>query len=268
MPERIEVGALTLAYEERQPPGGSEEAVLFVHGLGGSLHSWWAQLAACEAAGRRAIAYDQRGAGQSAKPPGPYSVGLWVDDLERLIDGLGLRRVALVGQSVGCMIAEQAAVRLGARASGLALIGGGLRWREGSRPVFEERIRLAGAGRMDKIAAGVAETGLSERCRTENPALCGLFRAMIAGNDPACYAEWAAATAVAEMIEPERVGCPTLVACGELDPVAPPAFAEAIAAALPDARTRVIQGAAHWCQLEAPEAVNRALLEFLDEIAT
>ena len=48
----------------------------------------------------------------------------------------------------------------------------------------------------------------------------------------------------------------------------PPAFAEALAAAIPGARAAVVEGAAHWCQLEASAAVNAHLLEFLDEIAT
>jgi pimeloyl-ACP methyl ester carboxylesterase len=268
MPQRIELDGVSFVYEERRPKSAAEEPIVFVHGLGGSLYSWWGQLDACEAAGRRAIAYDQRGAGRSSKPPGPYSVELWVEDLERLLDGLGLGRVALVGQSVGCMIAEQAAVRLGRRVRALMVIGGALRWRPEAAPVFEDRVRLARAGRMDEIAATVAETGLSERCRAESPALHGLFRQLLAANEPASYAEWAAATAVAEMTEPDRVLCPTLVACGELDPVAPPAFAEAIAAAIPDARTAVIDGAAHWCQIEAPGAVSEVLLGFLREIAT
>jgi pimeloyl-ACP methyl ester carboxylesterase len=268
MPQRIELDGLSFVYEERHPESAAEDPIVFVHGLGGSLYSWWGQLDACEAAGRHAIAYDQRGAGRSSKPPGPYSVELWVEDLERLLDGLGLGRVALVGQSVGCMIAEQAAVRLGQRVRALVVIGGALRWRPEAAPVFEDRVRLARSGRMDEIAATVAETGLSERCRAENPALHGLFRQLLAANEPDSYAEWAAATAVAEMTEPERVPCPTLAACGELDPVAPPAFAEAIAAAIPDARTAVIDGAAHWCQIEAPGAVSEALLGFLREIAT
>ncbi len=67
------------------------------------------------------------------------------------------------------MIAEHAAVRLGERVRGLALIGGALRWRPEAGPVFEERVRLARAGRMDEIARAVAETGLSERCRQRNP---------------------------------------------------------------------------------------------------
>ncbi len=266
MAKRIELEDVSLSYEDRGPQ--APEAVVFVHGLGGSAYSWWPQLAACEAQARRAVAYDQRAAGLSSKPPGPYSVELWTDDLERVLDGLGIERAALVGHSVGCMVAEHAAVRLGDRAVGLVLVGGAIRWRPEAGAVFEERVRLARAGRMDEIAAAVAQTGLSERCRAENPALDGLFRELIASNEPQAYADWAAATASAEMVELERVPCPALAMCGELDPVTAPDFAQAIAAEIPDARTAVIEAAAHWCQLEAPDAVNDALLGFLAGLAT
>jgi 3-oxoadipate enol-lactonase len=266
MGERIELEDVQLAYEERG--GAGDSAVVFVHGLGGSAFSWWGQLAACAERGRRAIAYDQRGAGRSSAPAGPYSVELWARDLERLLEALEIERPTLVGHSVGCMIAEQAAVRLGERVRGLVLIGGALRWRPEAGPVFKERVRLARAGRMDEIAQAVAATGLSERCRRQDPALHGLFCELIASNDPLAYAEWSAATAVGEMVEPERVGCPTLALCGELDPVTPPAFGEAIAAAIPGARAGVIEGAAHWCHVEASAAVSATLLGFLDEIAT
>jgi pimeloyl-ACP methyl ester carboxylesterase len=269
MPNRVEIDGVTLVCHERGTAADAPDpAVVFVHGLGGSSYSWWAQLAACEAAGYRAIAYDQRGAGRSAKPPGPYSVELWTEDLERVLDRLGVAHAILVGHSVGCMIAEHAAVRLGERVRGLMVVGGALRWRPESAPVFEERVELALAGRMDEIAATVTQTGLSERCRARDPTLYGLFRELIASNEPRPYADWSAATAKAEMTELDQVACPSLAVCGELDPVAPPAFAEAIAAAMPDARATVIEGAAHWCQLEAPAAVSEVLLRFLGEIAT
>src|SRR5919197_1470922 len=101
MAERLELEDVTIAYEERQG-GGRSPTVVFVHGLGGSARSWWAQLAACEEAGYRAIAYDQRGAGLSSKPAGPYSVELWARDLLRLIEALEVERPVLVGHSVGC----------------------------------------------------------------------------------------------------------------------------------------------------------------------
>ena len=267
MAERLELEDLTIVYEERAG-AGREATVVLVHGLGGSLHSWWAQLAACEERGYRSIAYDQRGAGLSSKPPGPYSVEVWARDLVRMIDALEIDRPILVGHSVGCMICEQAAVELADRVAGLLVIGGALQWRPEAGPVFEERVRLAQEGRMEEIAVAVTGTGLSDSRRREDPVLAGLFRNLIAANDPRSYAEWSAATAPGRMVAPERVACPVLACCGEHDPVTPPAFARAIAEAVPDGRTAVVEGAAHWCHLEAPDAVNEILLAFADEIAT
>ena len=53
MAEWMELDGVGLAYEKR-PGAKSSAAIVFVHGLGGSINSWWAQLAACEERGRRA----------------------------------------------------------------------------------------------------------------------------------------------------------------------------------------------------------------------
>jgi 3-oxoadipate enol-lactonase len=261
---RVNVDGVELLFEDT---GGEGPAILFLHGLGGSARTWWAQLEACSEAGFRAIAVDQRGAGLSSKPTGPYSVELWAEDVVRFLDALGIERAALIGHSVGCMVAERAAVSLGDRAWALVVVGGAIRWRPEAAPVFSERVKLAKAGRMDEIAETVATTGLSERCRAERPALHGLLLEVIASNDPEAYAEWSAATAPGEMTELDRIECPTLAACGELDPVTPPSFAEAIVREVARGETAVIDGAAHWCQLEAPDALNEALLGFLEPAA-
>jgi 3-oxoadipate enol-lactonase len=252
MAEWMELDGVDLAYESRPGEAGSATIVL-VHGLGGSINSWWAQLAACEERGRPCVAYDQRGAGLSAKPPGPYSVEQWAEDLVALLDALELERPILVGHSVGCMVAEHACARLGERIRGLVTIGGALRWRPEAAPVFEERVKLARAGRMDEIATTVVGTGLSEARRAADPVLVGLFRDLIASNEAQAYAECSAATAVGEMVDTDRVACPVLATCGEHDPVTPEAFAAAIAAAV---------------HLEAPERVNEIVLGFADEFAT
>jgi 3-oxoadipate enol-lactonase/4-carboxymuconolactone decarboxylase len=70
------------------------------------------------------------------------------------------------------------------------------------------------------------------------------------------------------MVAPEHVACPVLACCGEHDPVTPPSFAQAIADAVPNGRTAVVDGAAHWCHLQAPEVVNGILLGFAHEVAT
>jgi pimeloyl-ACP methyl ester carboxylesterase len=264
MAERIEIDGLTFAFEDS---GGSGPIVLFLHGLGGSANAWLAQLEACRQRGWRGIAYDQRGAGRSDKPEGPYSVELWAADTGRLLDALEIERAALVGHSVGCMVAEHAALRVGERAWALAVCGGALQWRPEAGPVFEERVKLAQAGRMDLIAETVATTGLSERCRREDPRLVGLMREIIASNDPRAYALWSQATAIAQMTDLQDLPCPLLAFCGSEDPVAPPAVSEQIAAAAPKGRAAVVEGAAHWCLIEDPEGTANALFAFLDEHA-
>jgi 3-oxoadipate enol-lactonase len=261
---RIEIDGLTFAYEDT---GGAGPTVLFLHGLGGSANAWLAQLEACRERGWRGIAYDQRGAGRSDKPEGPYSVELWAEDAERLLDALEIERAALVGHSVGCMVAEHAALRAGERVWALAVCGGALQWRPEAGPVFEERVKLARAGRMDEIAETVAATGLSERCRRDDPRLLGLMREIIASNDPQAYALWSQATAVAQMTNLPALPCPLLAFCGSEDPVVPPAVSEQIAAAAPRGRAATVEGAAHWCILEDPQATTKTLFGFLDEHA-
>jgi 3-oxoadipate enol-lactonase len=259
--ERLDIGEVTLAYEDMGTDG---PPVVFIHGLGGSIYGWWGQLAACEPRGYRGVAYDQRGSGRSDKPDGRYSVEGWAEDLTRVLDGLGIDRVALVGHSGGCMVAQHASVRLGKRVWALALIGGALEWRPEAGAVFEERVRLARSGRMDEIAATVASTGLSARGRAENPVLHGLMLDKIASNDSRAYAASTQATGAGSMRAPERVPCPTLALSGAEDPVTPPDFAAAIANAVPSGESTVIDGAAHWCMLERPGAVNEAVFGFLD----
>jgi pimeloyl-ACP methyl ester carboxylesterase len=260
---RVEIDGAELAHTDT---GGDGPAVVLVHGLGGSAYAWWAQLAALRRAGYRAIALDQRGAGRSSAAPGPYSVERWAEDVERLLEGAGVERAALVGHSVGCMVAEHAALRLGGRATALALCGGAPAWPEPALEVFEQRAELARAGRMDEIAEAVATGGLSERCRAERPELHGLMLELIASNDGDAYAESVLATAAGSMCNLDSVACPVLAFVGEHDPVTPPALSEKIAEIAPDGESATVPGAAHWCMLEAPSEVNELLLGFLARV--
>jgi 3-oxoadipate enol-lactonase len=259
--ERIEIDGVTFAYEDTL---GDGPAVLFLHGLGGSANGWLWQLEACRRRGWRGVAPDQRGAGRSDAPRGPYSIELWARDAAGLLDGLGIERAALVGHSVGCMIAAAAASLLGERIWALALCGGALAWPEGAGAGFAERARLAHAGRGDEIAEAVAATGLSERCRSEDPRLLGLMREAIASADGESYALWAEATAAGRIESIESLAPPILAFCGSEDPVTPPAASEAIADAARGASTALVEGAAHWCLIEDPEGTESSLFAFLE----
>jgi pimeloyl-ACP methyl ester carboxylesterase len=257
---RIGIGEIELAYEDS---GGDGPAAVLIPGLGGSMYGWRAQSLALAAAGYRAVAYDQRGAGLSSKPPGPYSTELWAGDLVGLLERLGIERVVLVGHSMGCMVAVEAAGRLGERCAAVALCGGRAQWPEATVETFEQRAKLAREGRLDEVAEAVAANGLSERCRAEQPVLWGLLVASIAANDPNGYAESALGARYGSMRSLGDLVCPLLVFAGTEDLATPPAEGEKLAAAAKRGESATIDGAAHWCMLERPAEVSRLLVDFL-----
>jgi 3-oxoadipate enol-lactonase len=264
MAERVAIGEIGLAYER---PGGDGAAVVFTHGLGGRKETWSEVLAAVAKAGFDPIAVDMRGAGDSDKPPGPYSVQQWSADLIAFLEALGIARAVLVGHSVGCMVSEHAALALQDRCAALAMLGGAIAWAEGFESVLSERAGLARAGRMREIAEAVASTGLTDRAHAEDPELVERFVTMFAANDPDGYAESALATARGRMLEPERVLCHALAFAGAEDPVTAPTAAKEIAAAMPRGEFATVPAGSHWCHMEVPEAVSQQLVDFLRRVA-
>ena len=97
---------VNIRYVER----GAGEAVVLLHGVGGSLDTSWTQTGRFQelAADYRVIAFDARGHGKSGKPHDPKQYGREMGlDVIRLLDHLGITRAHIVGYSMGGMITSQ-----------------------------------------------------------------------------------------------------------------------------------------------------------------
>jgi non-heme chloroperoxidase len=88
---------INLYYEDH----GSGSPVVLIHGWPLSGASWEKQTAALLAAGHRVITYDRRGFGRSSKPAAGYDYDTFAADLDKLLKKLDLKKVALVGFSMG-----------------------------------------------------------------------------------------------------------------------------------------------------------------------
>jgi len=88
---------IDLYYEDH----GSGSPVVLIHGWPLSGASWEKQTAALLAAGHRVITYDRRGFGRSSKPGIGYDYDTFASDLDKLLRKLDLKKVALVGFSMG-----------------------------------------------------------------------------------------------------------------------------------------------------------------------
>ena len=90
-------GLIELYYEDH----GSGRPVVLIHGYPLSGRAWDRQVAALLEAGHRVITYDRRGFGKSSQPTCGYDYDTFAHDLSTLLETLDLRRVALVGHSMG-----------------------------------------------------------------------------------------------------------------------------------------------------------------------
>src|SRR5687768_12016815 len=88
---------IDLYYEDH----GSGSPVVLIHGWPLSGASWEKQTAALLDAGHRVITYDRRGFGRSSKPGIGYDYDTFASDLDKLLKKLNLKKVALVGFSMG-----------------------------------------------------------------------------------------------------------------------------------------------------------------------
>jgi hypothetical protein len=78
---------------------------------------------------------------------------------------------------------------------------------------------------------------------------------------------WQAISQVETQPRLKEIRVPTLVITGEADVSAPPARAEAMAAAIPGARLHIVPGAPHMLPMEQPAVFNAAVLDFLRSVA-
>ena len=121
---RVAVNSVSLAVAEWPGPG-TGPVLVCIHGLTAN-HTCWASIADLLSPAYRLIAYDLRGRGESDKPEKGYSLALHNEDLEGLLDHFRLKKVVLVGHSLGANIALRFAATHPERVSKLVLVDGGI----------------------------------------------------------------------------------------------------------------------------------------------
>ena len=128
--ETFRSGGLAIAYDDIG--AGDAGCMVLVHGFATNRAENWKRLgwySACERAGYRLVALDLRGHGQSDKPHDAeaYGAEAMAGDVIGLIDHLNLRRVNLVGYSMGSHLSARIALTAPERIDHLVLGGVGAR---------------------------------------------------------------------------------------------------------------------------------------------
>lgn len=255
---------------------GDAPPVVFVHGLGGNWQNWLENLPSV-AEGRRALALDLPGFGESEMPRWEVSISRYADAVEAWLERVGVGHVAVVGNSMGGFISAELAIRHRERVERLTLAAAAgisstnLR----RRPTMTVARLSVATGAL--IASRSREIVSRERLRhlvlspvvrhprRMRPDL--LFEIMRGSGKPAYLDALEALMGYDFRDRLSRIRCPTLVVWGRDDVLVPVEDAEEYERLIPRARRVVMEDTGHVPMLERPGEFNRHLLGFLAEEA-
>ena len=235
--------------------------VVFVHGAGQDHTIWVLPTRYFVRHGRNVLAVNLPGHGRSEGPP-LASIEAMADWVIDVLDAAGIDKAAVVGHSMGSLVALETAVRHPERVRAIALVGTSV-----PMPVSEE---LLDSAKNDDHAAVEMLTlwGHSRAAQLGGNATPGMW--MIGGGQRlleraapgAIYADLMACNDYVNGIEnAKQLACPALLILGGRDAMTPTQSAMAVAKAIPDAETVILERAGHALLSERPDPVLDELIK-------
>ncbi|MFI4918581.1 MAG: alpha/beta fold hydrolase [Legionellales bacterium] len=103
---KIKINDIAMYYELH----GSGESVVFIAGFGAD-HTVWSMLVDQFKDQYQVVVFDNRGAGQTDVPDGPYSIDAMTNDVIDLCAKLGIKKAHFIGNSMGGFILQALALR-------------------------------------------------------------------------------------------------------------------------------------------------------------
>jgi 3-oxoadipate enol-lactonase len=262
---KASLGGVDLYYEQF----GSDPRTLFLNGSGATIEAS-RPLISRLARDVDLIAFDQRGLGQSSPIEAPYTMAELAADATALADHLSWPRFSAVGVSFGGMVAQELAVAIPDRLERLALVCTSSGGAGGSSYPLHT---LADRPPADRAAAytQIVDTRFTPEWLVGHPA-DQAFVKMLGEQFERPRSSAAARGEALQMAARSthdtfdrlgRITCPTLVASGRFDGIAPPENAAAMAGRIPNARLQEFEGG-HLFLIQDPTAFP-AITGFLSE---
>jgi pimeloyl-ACP methyl ester carboxylesterase len=205
---------------------GDGEPVVLIPGFAAGRETWVRQTPSLSR-NFRVITFDPRGVSESDKPDGPQSISLLADDLAHLLQALGVSRADIVGASFGGFVAQEFALRYPFMTRKLVLCCTSFGGLNHVQPKPENRKMVAAAKRLN-VGQFEAATSFDAESRVRG------------------------------------IRSQTLVVSGDADEIVPVQNSRNLAAKIPGAQLRIIEGGSHTFFSERADEFNQLLADFLN----
>jgi 3-oxoadipate enol-lactonase len=221
---------------------GSGPPLLYFNGSGATLERT-GQFVDAYSSHFDVVAHDQRGLGRTGIPDGPYTMADYAADGAALAEHLGWERYRVVGTSFGGMVAQELAVTFPERIERLALLCTSPGGDGGSSYPLHTLAEGDNAALVEIIDTRFTREWLE--AHDDDGMLASFMQARVPSVGEVRRGERLQLEARSHFDAWDRlprITCPTLVAAGRYDGIAPPANGEAIAAQIPGAEIRLFEG--------------------------
>ncbi|HEY7751029.1 MAG TPA: alpha/beta hydrolase [Ignavibacteriaceae bacterium] len=248
--------------EEKNPP------ILFVHGFPFNHEMWEAQIAVLNK-NYFCVTYDIRGLGKSDPGDGQFTMDIFADDLNSIIEHLKLNRPIVCGLSMGGYILLHAIGKMQGKLKALILCD--------TKPSADDNdTKLKRFNAIKRINQGDFNAFI-----TEFVSNC-FYEEFISGkkaefekvlnrskqNNPigvkGCLLAMAARLDTTDILS--KIKIPTLIICGTEDKLSPPDVMMAMSDKINGSEFQLIDSAGHMSPIEKPKIVNDAIRNFLKKI--
>jgi pimeloyl-ACP methyl ester carboxylesterase len=249
--------------------GGDGPVLVLLHAFPCDGRMWEPQAEAAAAAGWRVLVPDLPGFGESPLPAAAPSLPVVAEAVLGMLDDRGVDRCVLGGVSLGGYVAMELLRARPAMLAGMVLCD--TKASADGPEARANRERLAGlaleagegVGRL--LEQAVLPGLLGDTTREQRPEVVERVRGWLRAADPSAVAWYQHAMAdrpdsVAALAD---VDLPTLVVWGEEDALSDRAEQDRMVGAVTDGSLVVVPQAGHLANVEDPEAVSAAILQFL-----
>ena len=249
---RVPINGIEIDYQEY----GEGDAIVFCHGAGGNLLSWWQQIPYFSES-YRCITFSHRGFGHSYDVPDGPGMKSFVEDIAALLDHLEVDSTHLVSQSMGGRTALGFAVAYTTRTRSLVLADttGGM-----GEPDVEQA--LDDWWKRQTPGRELGFRALGHDFGTREPALANLYLQISRTNPPRPQIA-GVLSGGPRGAELANLKVPTLFIVGDEDDITPPHIIEAASAHIPGSEVIRVPGCGHSVYFENPDVFNFEVGRFI-----